>query len=201
MTVSAGTPTKVDLQDGTRSGILNATQELMLNEGYAAVTTRRIAKMLGLTSAAVHYHFKTTDDLFIALHERMTRQKLALLETVRDAPDPLRALWDMQTRWHGSALGVEFMALANHRKSIQPVLARTSSEARDRQAELLAPLLARSRLDPIVCPPVCLSLLLNGVSHALINEAMVGITRGHSELHAFADVILAAISRPEASLD
>ena len=38
-----------------RSGILDATEYLMLAEGYAAVSTRRVAKQLGLAAGLIHY--------------------------------------------------------------------------------------------------------------------------------------------------
>ena len=50
--------------------IFATTRQLMLDEGYAAVTTRRVAKDAGLTSALVHYYFPTTDDLLVALYRK-----------------------------------------------------------------------------------------------------------------------------------
>ena len=42
----------------------------MLDEGYAAVSTRRIAAKAGTDKALVHYYFGTMDDLFIAIFRR-----------------------------------------------------------------------------------------------------------------------------------
>ena len=38
----------------------------MIDEGYAAVSTRRVAAKAGLTPPLVHYYFPTTDDLLLA---------------------------------------------------------------------------------------------------------------------------------------
>jgi hypothetical protein len=70
--------------------------------------------------------YATTDDLFIALHQRMTNQQLLQLQEVLAAENPLHALWDFQSSWGKSALGVEFIALSNHRKSIQDACRRFS---------------------------------------------------------------------------
>ena len=49
-----------------RAIILDTTEKLMLEEGYAAISTRRVAKEAGLKPPLVHYYFPTTDDLFLA---------------------------------------------------------------------------------------------------------------------------------------
>lgn len=67
----------------------------MLEEGYAAVTSRRVAAKAGLKPQLVYYYFRTMDDLFLALFRRraalgLERQALALA-----SPQPLWALWDL----------------------------------------------------------------------------------------------------------
>ena len=178
----------------TRGLILDATEQLMLSDGYAAVSTRRVAKALGMTSAAVHYHYPTIDDLFIALHHRMTERNLEQISIARESANPLQALWALQSHWQGSALGIEFVSLANHRKAIRAQIARHSDEARRLQAIALEPMLAQSSLDLKICPPIGLAMLLNAVARALVNEAAVGITSGHTEVGRFVEFILAAIS-------
>jgi len=48
----------------------------MLSEGYAAVTSRRVAAEAGLKPQLVHYYFRTMDDLFLALYRRRADQGL-----------------------------------------------------------------------------------------------------------------------------
>jgi AcrR family transcriptional regulator len=96
--------------DTTRGLILDATEKLMTEEGYAAVSSRRIALELGLNAATVHYYYPTTDDVFIALHRRMTDRQLKQIEVVIASQEPLRAFWEFQSGWTQTALGVEFVA-------------------------------------------------------------------------------------------
>ena len=49
----------------TRTALLDAAQELMLEEGYAAVSSRRVGAKAGMNPAMVHYYFGTMDGLFI----------------------------------------------------------------------------------------------------------------------------------------
>lgn len=39
----------------------------MISEGYASVTSRRVAKELDIKPSLVHYYFPTTDDLLLAV--------------------------------------------------------------------------------------------------------------------------------------
>lgn len=181
----------------TRGMILDMTEKLMVAEGYAAVTTRRIAQELGLNSATIHYYYATTDDLFIALHRRMTDAQIAGLEAVFASEDPLRAFWDFQSNWAQTALGVEFVALANHRKTIRDVIAGAADAARDRQSDCLEKAFGSLSVDPAILPPIALATILVGVGRLLANEERVGITRGHAETRAFITWALGYLTRSE----
>ena len=180
----------------TRALILDTTERLMVEEGYAAVTSRRVAQELGINGATVHYYYPTTDDLFIALHKRMTGRQLAEFEQVLAAEDPIGALWKFQSGWAQSALGVEFLALANHRKSIRDVLANTTDEARDAQTRALNGISSRSAIDPEILPPIALTTILVAIARTLANEERVGITRGHEEVRTFVEWALTNLRRP-----
>lgn len=177
----------------TRNLILDATERIMVDEGYAAATTRRVAQEIGVNAATIHYYYPTTDDLFIALHQRMTERQQAELDKVMQTDDPLRALWTYQSQWSQSALGVEILALANHRKGIRDVLARATNDARTAQAEALVAATGPSQIDGVVLPPVAATVILTAIARALANEERVGITRGHAEVRGFVDWALGSL--------
>lgn len=177
--------------DTTRALILDTTERLMIDEGYAAVTSRRVAQELGINGATVHYYYPTTDDLFIALHKRMTERQLSEFEHVMAEKDPLEALWKFQSGGAQSALGVEFLALANHRKSIRGVLADTTDKARDIQSRALERISSQSVIGPVPLPPIALTTILVAIARTLTNEERVGITQGHQEVRAFVEWALA----------
>ena len=53
--------------DDTRARILKAALELFAEHGFAGTSTREISERLGFTKAALYYHFRTKDDLLIAI--------------------------------------------------------------------------------------------------------------------------------------
>jgi AcrR family transcriptional regulator len=59
-----------------RGVLLDAAEQLMLEEGYAAVTSRRVAEKAALKPQLVHYYFRTMDDLFLAAFRRRAEEGL-----------------------------------------------------------------------------------------------------------------------------
>lgn len=180
--------------DTTRGMILDVTERLMVEEGYASVSSRRIAQEIGLNAATIHYYYPATDDVFIALHRRMTERNVRGLETVLAGERPLEALWKFQSDWDQTALGVEFIALSNHRKAIRGELARVTDEARKVQAAALELAVGHSQIDRSILPPVALTTMLVAIARTLANEERVGITRGHQEVRTFVSWALERIA-------
>src|SRR5579862_7908654 len=106
----------------SRSALLRAAETLMRESGYAGVTSRRLAARAGLKPQLVHYYFRTMDDLFLALFRRRAEQGLERQARALDSAQPLWTLWDLSRDQRGTALTMEFTALANHRKAIQAEL-------------------------------------------------------------------------------
>jgi AcrR family transcriptional regulator len=56
-------------QSHTRSRIQEVALELFTEQGYEATSLRQIAERLGVTKAALYYHFKTKDDIVASFLE------------------------------------------------------------------------------------------------------------------------------------
>ncbi|SEG68963.1 DNA-binding transcriptional regulator, AcrR family [Thermomonospora echinospora] len=83
----------------TRARILETALDLFSGQGYQRTSMREIAERLGLTKAAVFYHFPSKAHLLAALSEPLTED---VEESIRQAldeaavrPDPDRARWVM----------------------------------------------------------------------------------------------------------
>ena len=124
----------------------------MLAEGYAAVSTRRVAKKVGPTPALVHYYFPTTDDLLVAVYRRAVERTQQRFTKAVSSSRPLRAIWSLSTDRSCTALAMEFMALANHRKVIRTEIVRSTVCFRKMQADALSNLPARGGSEPMSSP-------------------------------------------------
>ena len=77
----ASAPRRVGAENSaTRALILDATEQLIREEGYAAVSTRRVAAKAGLKPSLVHYYFTTTDDLLLAMSRRGAEESDRMIE-------------------------------------------------------------------------------------------------------------------------
>ena len=163
----------------------------MLEEGYAGVTSRRIAASAGLKPQLVHYYFRTMDDLYLALFRRGADQSLERQAMALDSAQPLWSLWDLSRDRRGTALTMEFIALANHRKAIQAKLSASAERYRAGLLEAFRSVLARYDVDESAYPPVVCSVLLTSVSTFLvIEQVMLGMTTGHAETVAFVENLI-----------
>jgi AcrR family transcriptional regulator len=171
----------------TRNALLDAAQELMLSDGYAAVTTRRVAAKAGVNSALVFYYFDSVDGLFIALFQRGAKRSLERLQHAMSSPQPLWRFWDLLQDPSGSAVIMELMALANHRKAIRAQLGELAREYRRAELDALSTVLEGYGVDLERWPPASLVVILSGISRFLLIEESVDIDIGHAETVALVE--------------
>ena len=163
-----------------RGVLLDAAEQLMLEEGYAAVTSRRLAERAGLKPQLVHYYFRTMEDLFLAVFRRRAEEGLKVQARALESPQPLWALWRFGTDPTATRITMEFAALANHRKSMRAEIAYYAERFRDEQRKAISTALQRYGIDTDVAPVVW-SVLITSVSRVLVLEQELGMSAGHTE--------------------
>jgi len=170
-----------------RGVLLDAAEQLMLEEGYAAVTSRRVAEKAALKPQLVHYYFRTMDDLFLAAFRRRAEEGLEVQARALQSPQPLWALWRFSTDPAATAITMEFVALANHRKALKTEIAYYAERFREEQQKALSTVLQRYGVDPAQVPPLVWSVLITSVSRVLVMEQALGMSAGHAETVEFVE--------------
>ncbi|BBY14998.1 TetR/AcrR family transcriptional regulator [Mycolicibacterium litorale] len=170
-----------------RGVLLDAAERLMVEEGYAAVTSRRVAERAGLKPQLVHYYFRTMDDLFQAVFRRRAEQGLEVQARVLDSPQPLWALWRFSTDAAATRLTMEFMGLANHRHALREDIAYYAERFRAEQNKVLTAALQRYGADVSDVPPVVWTVFATSVSRVMVMERALGMSAGHAETWAFCE--------------
>src|SRR6516165_12085690 len=130
-------PKRIGRDSATRKALIQATAQLMLEEGYAAATSRRVAAKAGVKPALVHYYFPTMDELYMAVFRRGAAVYLERQQTALASDRPLHAFWDTLTAPKDTRLLLEFMGLANHRKEIRAEIAAWAERWRKQQITAL----------------------------------------------------------------
>jgi TetR/AcrR family transcriptional regulator len=188
-------PTGEDSEKSTkvRAAILDATEGIMKEAGYAAVSSRKVERRAGLKSQLVHYYFRTMDDLFAAVWQRYDDRFLENQARVLAADRPLRALWERSIDPETTTLRHEFIALANHRKTIRELVARSTKRIFNMQVAAISELFERHEIRPKDFSPVVLVQLFSFVSRSLITQRNLGLWEDHAEIVKFIDRTIANI--------
>jgi AcrR family transcriptional regulator len=185
MTSSSGAR-RIGAPDAKNRGLLlDAAEQLMIEEGYAAVTSRRLAHKAGLKPQLVHYYFRTMEELFLEVFRRRAEEGLEVQAQALQSPQPLWALWRFGTDPAFTRISMEFMALANHRKELRAEIAYYAERFREEQRQAVTAALQRygvnNREDGEDVPPVVWTVLMTSLSRFLVLEQAVGISGGHAE--------------------
>ena len=130
----------------TWSAMLDGAEDILREEGYAALTSRRIAERIGVKQRLVYYYFRTMDDLIIETFRRLAVRELERLAGALASERPLREIWDVCIHTSDARLVSEFMALANRIDGLRTeVISFIKKSRRMQVAALSAALKGKSR--------------------------------------------------------
>ena len=179
----------------TRAQLLDAAEQVMLEEGYAAVTSRRVGRQAGISSQLVHYYFRTMDDLFLEVFRRRAVEGFAQFARAITAQPTLRTIWNSLRAGPGSTFNLEFVALANHRKAIRAEMASYAERFRTMQLEAISAILAARGPLPDGLTPEVVLVGLAGVAQLIALEQALGVRGGHEQALAFVEQHLEIFAR------
>ncbi|MDQ0992278.1 TetR/AcrR family transcriptional regulator [Streptomyces sp. V3I7] len=94
--------TKHQRRGDTRQRIQDVALELFAEQGYEKTSLREIAEHLGVTKAALYYHFKTKEEIIVSLFEDLTRPVEELIEWGKAQPRTLETKQEIVRRYSRS---------------------------------------------------------------------------------------------------
>jgi AcrR family transcriptional regulator len=83
----------------TRQRIQDVALELFAEQGYEKTSLREIAEHLGVTKAALYYHFKTKEEIIVSLFEDLTKPIQELIEWGKGQPHSLETKQEIIRRY------------------------------------------------------------------------------------------------------
>ena len=180
--------------------LLDAAERLLIAEGYAAATTRRVAEEAGLNHGLIHYYFGSMEELFVQVLERFTggliqrqremyTQDIPFLEKWRAAMDYLEqdAASGYQKLW------LELQALAWNRPQLRERVASVNAAWRAVLTEAFDTAAKEFSLAQTSFPVDALASLVMTFNQGLILERLSGVTDGHASLLASIDAWLSSL--------
>ena len=164
-----------------RQAILEGAERLMVAEGYGAITYRSVATAAAVAPGLVQYYFPSLNELFIAVLREATDRLIADLLNAMDSEQPLRAIWAYASNPTGTALLMQFMALANHLPELGSVIGEGGERVRQALLQALTTKWPEYGLDDTDLTPGAILFLLSAIPRMMHLEESLGTVTGHTD--------------------
>lgn len=164
-----------------RELLLEAAEQIMVDEGYAALSARNVANCAGLKVPLLYYYFQDMDDLILELARRNARRRLERFVKALASADPLRSIWVMNRESTSAIFTTELVALANHRASIRDEIVAMAREFRTLQIQALTQIFNERNIDTDQVPPAALVAIVGALSRAMAQDLALGVTEGYDQ--------------------
>lgn len=126
-------------EQGTRSIIMELAQDMLRERGYNGFSYGQIAERLDVKPAAIHYHFRSKEELGVALIQRERRRfkKMAATKAVADQTVAGRLDWFLSIYEHYSLGGTRVCYLGALESSFGDLPAEIKTEVKALNKEML----------------------------------------------------------------
>jgi AcrR family transcriptional regulator len=187
------------VNSATWSLLLDGAENILKEEGYASLTSRRIAERVGIKQQLTYYYFRTMDELMVEAFRRLSKRELARLENALSSDLPLHEFWSVCSNTSDARLISEFMALAHRSEGVRNEVVDFIERSRRMQAGAIAKSVRRLRKKSGIAalPPAAISFLTTSIALALTRESALGITTAHREIDELLKQCLSALEPHE----
>ncbi len=168
------------VESAKADAMLDAAEEILKEEGYAALTSRRVAEYLDVKQRLVYYYFRTMDDLVLETFKRLSARELARLKAALSSDHPLHEIWKVFINTSDPRLISEFMALANRNEGVREQVIAFIEQTRDMQAAALKRAFAKAKKGPPALKPDVVAFMGASMALSLNREAALGVSKGHA---------------------
>src|SRR5919112_5069936 len=98
MTNTSLTP-KTSARSTAEEALLDAAEQLLVEVGYAGITTRKLAESAGVNHGLVHYYFGSNENLLVRALERFTEGLIERQRAMYAADMPFIEKWRTAMRY------------------------------------------------------------------------------------------------------
>jgi AcrR family transcriptional regulator len=180
-------------RSAAEEALLDAAERVLVDAGYAGITTRRLAEEAGVNHGLVHYYFGSLENLLVRTLERFTERLITRQREMYAADMPFLEKWRTAMRYLMSEdvayekVWLELQALAWNQPDLREHLARVNAEWR---AVLTEAFEQPHRELGVEMPLETLVSLVMTFNLGIIVERLGGIETGHGELLDWIDAFL-----------
>ena len=193
------------VREANVEAFLEAAERLLIREGAAGISTRRLAQEAGQNHGLVHYYFGSVDELMLQALERFTDRVLERQRAMYETSEPFIQKWrtavgyieeDLEAGY--PKVWAELEALAWDRPELRERLRTVSDRWRSLLRDAVAEAMEEYGLDEDDFSAEALAALVMQFNKGLLNERLLGFDRGHAELLGAIDRWLASMEKGKA---
>ncbi len=176
--------------DGRREpvdALLDAAERMLVEQGYGAITTRKLAERAGINPGLVHYYFGSMEEVMVQVLERFTARLIARQRAMYASDLPFlekwRAAWAFQEEDLASGyskIWLELQAMAWNRPELRTRVHQVNAEWRRVLTEAFAPAVREYGFDALSLDATVGLVMTMAQGYAL--ERLSGIEEGHGAL-------------------
>ena len=195
MTTATEPERKTQARLAAEEALLDAAERLLVDVGYAGITTRRLAEEASVNHGLVHYYFGSNENLLVRALERFTERLIDRQRELYAADAPFIEKWRTAMRYLLSEdlsyqkAWLELQALAWNNPGLQTRLAQVNAEWRAVLTEAFEEPHRELKLE---LPLEALVSLVMTFNLGIIVERLGGVEAGHRELLAWIDAWLSS---------
>ena len=177
-------------RSAAEGALLDAAERLLVDVGYAGITTRRLAEEAGVNNGLVHYYFGSNENLLVRALERFTAGLIDRQRELYAADMPFVEKWRTAMRYLVSEdvtyekIWLELQAMGWNHPELRGRLVRVNAEWRAVLTDAFAEPHRELKVD---MPLEALVSLVMTFNIGIIVERLGGIETGHEELLAWID--------------
>jgi AcrR family transcriptional regulator len=172
--------------------LLDAAERLLIQQGYAAITTRKLAEEAGVNHGLVHYYFGSMEELMVQVLERFTARLIERQRSMYASDRPFlekwRAAWSYQEEDLSSGyskIWLELQALAWNRPELRARIQQVNEEWRRVLTDAFAPALSGYGFEALSLDAAVALVMTMAQGYAL--ERLSDVHEGHDALLAEID--------------
>lgn len=169
--------------------LLDAAERMLVKDGYAAISTRRVAVEAGLNHGLIHYYFGSMEELLVQVLERFTEQLIERQRAMYSQDVPFVEKWRTAMAYLDSdqasgyqKIWLELQAMAWNRHDLRERVAAVNSEWRSVLTEAFEDAVGEYGIDTDAFPVAGIVSLVMTFNEGLILERLSGINKGQREL-------------------
>jgi AcrR family transcriptional regulator len=179
--------------------LLDAAERLLVQQGYAGITSRALASEAGVNNGLVHYYFGSMEEVLVQVLERFTERLIVRQRAMYDGPGSFLEKWRTAWRFQEddlrdgySKIWLELQALAWNQPQLRERIARVDAEWRAVLSDAIGRALAEYGVAETF-PPRAVVALVATFAQGFALERLSGVTEGHGELLGWIDAWLQSL--------